>query len=302
MQQQLLVIDDSKPIHKLITAVLAEESVDVHSATDATYGITLATSMRPDLILLDIEMPGMNGFDACKKLKSDPTTAHVPIIFLTALSSIKEKVQGLELGAVDYVTKPFDNWELWARVRATLRTNQMVHLLEEKALLDPLTGLGNRAMFDRQLEAETAIRIRFGSPLSCIVMDVDHFKEINDSYGHPFGDSVLQKIAEIVSKHCRAGDVACRYGGDEFVIIAPHITANDAAVFAKRMNESIAKTQFLRQGQAIKITSSFGVADANDIYDRSIFQRADEALYASKQQGGNRVSIAPSAKPQAVAA
>ncbi|MDP9173251.1 MAG: diguanylate cyclase [Planctomycetota bacterium] len=302
MRQQVLVIDDSKAIHALVKTLLADDPVDVQCAADPAYGIALSGSIQPDLILLDVEMPGMNGFEVCRKLKSDPQTTQVPIIFLTASSSVEEKVRGLELGAVDYVTKPFHSWELWARVRASLRIQQLVHMLEKKALLDPLTGMGNRAMFDRHLAAEIAMRIRFKTPLSCIVMDVDHFKMINDANGHPFGDQVLRKVAEIITTICRTGDVACRYGGDEFVIIAPHSNATDAALLAKRIGTAIGKTEFARQGIAIRITSSFGVADATDVYDRSIFQRADDALYHAKQNGGNRVSVAPQPQAQSVAA
>jgi diguanylate cyclase (GGDEF)-like protein len=297
MRQQILVIDDSKHIHALVKALLAEEPVDIHSATDPNYGITLAGSMKPDLILLDIDMPGLNGFDVCRKIKADPVTAHVPIIFLTAVNSIQQKVKGLELGAIDYVTKPFHNWELWARVRSSLRTNHLVQMLEEKALLDPLTGLGNRAMYDRQMEAEIASRIRFGTQLTCIVMDVDHFKEINDTWGHPFGDNVLQRVSSMVTTACRTGDIPCRYGGDEFVIISPRTVAADAVLLARRIQEGVAKTEFKRDGQTIPITVSIGVADAGDLYDRSMFQRADDALYCSKEKGGNSVTMTSS--PQA---
>lgn len=303
MRQQVLVIDDSKPIHALVTTLLAEEKVDVQCASDAAYGITLAGSMRPDLILLDVEMPGINGFEACKKLKANPETAHIPIVFLTGLSSVEEKVKGLELGAVDYITKPFHSWELWARVRASLRMRHLVKMLEEKALLDPLTGLGNRAMFDRHLAAEIALRIRFNTPLSCIVMDVDHFKEINDAHGHPLGDQVLHAIADVITKICRAGDVGCRYGGDEFVVIAPHTTADEARLLADRMGTAIGKVAFQRKGITVRISASFGVADSTSVYDRSMFQRADDALYQSKQNGGNRVSVAPpQSHPQTAAA
>jgi two-component system, cell cycle response regulator len=303
MRQQLLVIDDSPPIHTLVKAMLSEEPVDTHSAMDATYGLTLADSMKPDLILMDIQMPGMNGFEACKKLKENPDTAHVPVIFLTALTSTKEKVLGLELGAVDYITKPFQASELWARVRASLRMHKLVQDLETKALLDPLTGLGNRAMFDRQLRAEVTVRIRFNTPLSVIVMDVDRFKKINDHCGHPIGDVILQKVADCISAICRAGDVACRYGGDEFAIIAPHATAADSAMLAKRMSEAISAIRVMHKGQPIPVTASFGVADSTALYDRSMFQRADDALYRSKQRGRNQVSIAtPAVEPDSAAA
>src|SRR6185437_14903212 len=213
MSQQILVIDDSEKVHALIKVILAEEPVEVHSATDPKYGLVLAASMRPDLILLDVDMPGVNGFEACRQLKQDPATADVPVIFLTSVSAVNEKVRGFSLGAVDYVTKPFNRSELVARVRASLKTEHAMRSLEEKALIDPLTGLGNRAMFIARFEAEVCLRIRTNTPLTCILMDIDHFKEINDNYGHATGDRVLQMIGKSISELCRTEDVACRFGG-----------------------------------------------------------------------------------------
>jgi diguanylate cyclase (GGDEF)-like protein len=301
MQRQILVIDDSKPIHTLIKALLVDDPVDIHSATDAAYGLVLAASVHPDLILLDVDMPGTNGFDACRQLKANPETANIPVIFLTALSSVEEKVRGLELGAVDYITKPFNAAELHVRVRGSLRTSHLIHLLEAKAMIDSLTGLGNRAMFDQRLAAEIALRIRFKSPLTCILIDVDNFKTINDNYGHPFGDHVLQKIAGVISEIGRTEDVACRYGGEEFVIITPHTNATDAAMLAERMRAAIAAIQFVQQGNSFTITSSFGVAEAGDTYDRTMLKRADDAMYCSKQNGRNRVSVAPQISQTAAA-
>jgi diguanylate cyclase (GGDEF)-like protein len=300
MNQQILVIDDSDKIHPLVKAILAGEPVDIQSATDPQYGLLLAQSIRPDLILMDVDMPGMNGFEACRQLKSNPATADVPVIFLTSLSDVKEKVHGFSLGAVDYVTKPFNRAELMARVRASLRTNQVIRTLEEKALIDPLTGLGNRAMFVQRFEAEVALRVRFKTPLSCILMDVDHFKQINDTWGHPVGDQVLKMIGKVIAELCRTEDVACRFGGEEFVIIAPHTNATDAEIFAERIRKILADTRFKPEGMAmnpllgdyIKVTASFGVAEATDLYDRSMLQRADDAMYQAKQEGRNRVVVA----------
>lgn len=300
MSQQILVIDDSEKIHALIKVILADEPVDVQSATDPKYGLVLAASIVPDLILLDVDMPGMNGFETCRQLKADPATADVPVIFLTSLSAVKEKVQGFSLGAVDYVTKPFNPAELTARVRASLRTKHVMRSLEEKALIDPLTGLGNRAMFVSRFEAEVCLRVRFNNPLSCILLDLDHFKEINDTYGHPIGDRVLEMIGKLIADLCRTEDVACRFGGEEFVIIAPHTTAADATIFAERIRSIIADTRFKPEGfkptpllgDNIRLTASFGVAEATDLYDRSMLQRADDAMYRSKQEGRNRVSVA----------
>ena len=301
MQRQILVIDDSKPIHALIKALLVDDPVDIHSATDAAYGMVLAASVHPDLILLDVDMPATDGFDACRQLKANPETADIPVIFLTALSSVEEKVRGLELGAVDYITKPFNAAELHVRVRGSLRTSHLIHLLEAKAMIDSLTGLGNRAMFDQRLAAEIALRIRFNNPLACILIDVDNFKTINDNYGHPFGDHALQKIAGVISEICRAEDVACRYGGEEFAIITPHTNAVDAAMLADRMRIAIAAIPFVQHGSSFTITSSCGVAEAGATYDRTMLKRADDAMYHSKQKGRNRVSVAAQISQSAAA-
>ena len=290
MQQQLLLIDDSKHIHPLIKALLSDEQLEIHSAYDAEFGLSLIKTLRPDLILMDVDMPGLNGFEACRKLKSDPANSSIPLIFLTSCGSIEEKVRGLELGAVDYVTKPCNRAELQARVRASLRMSQLIRLLEEKALIDALTGLGNRAMFEQRLAAETALRIRSGLPLACIVLDLDQFKSINDTFGHPFGDVVLRKIATIIAEHCRTEDVGCRLGGEEFAVLAPNTTAEQATTLAERMRAAIAKTSFVHGGKSVTVTSSFGVVDAGDPYDRSLLERADAALYESKQHGRNRVT------------
>lgn len=306
MNQQILVIDDSEKVHPLVRVILAKEKADIHSATEPKYGLVLAASLRPDLILLDVDMPGMNGFEACRQLKLNPSTANIPVIFLTSLSAVNQKVQGFSLGAVDYVTKPFNREELLARVRASLRTQLSMRSLADKAMIDPLTGLGNRAMFTSRLEAEVCLRVRYNTPLSCILADIDHFKQINDTYGHQIGDRILQMVAKVIADLCRTEDVACRCGGEEFVVIAPHTTAADSAVFADRIRETIASTHFKPEGfkinallgESIRATASFGVAEALDPHDRSMLQRADEAMYRSKKQGRNRVSVAEPAQNQ----
>jgi diguanylate cyclase (GGDEF)-like protein len=300
MKQQLLVIDDSEKIHPLVKTILADECLDIQSATDPQKGLLLAASMRPDLILLDVDMPGMSGFEVCKQLKSNRATDVARVIFLTSLSSLKEKVRGFELGAVDYVTKPFSRGELTARVRAALSTSRQIRSLEQNALVDTLTGLGNRAMFAQRFEAEICLRARFNNPLCCILIDLDHFERINETHGRSMGDQIMAQIARDISVMCRTEDVACHYGADEFVVITPHTSGSDAVVFAERICEMIEGTQFMPQelkshptlGNSIRVTASFGVAGALNRYDRSILQRADAALNRSKQEGGNRVSLA----------
>ncbi len=303
MHQQVLLIDDSKQIHALVSSLLGDEPITIHSAFDAQFGIVQAASLRPDLILLDVEMPGVDGYETCRRLKADAVTASLPIVFLTARATTEEMVQGLNLGANDYVAKPFKLSELLSRVRAALRTSHLIRLLEDKALIDSLTGLGNRAMFDKRLAAEVSLRIRSGNPLACIVLDVDQFRVVNDTYGQPVGDQMLTRIGETLSEMCRAEDVACRDGGQKYIILAPQTTASQAAEFAEQMRVAIEKIPFSRQGTPITVTCSFGISEARDIYDRSILERAEEALNQSKKQGRNCVSIAPTQHmPRAMAA
>jgi two-component system cell cycle response regulator len=303
MHQQILLIDDSKAIHPLVKSLLVDEPVMIHSAFDGQTGLVLAASLRPDLILLDVEMPGMDGFETCRRLMADPATARLPVMFLTARAAADELVRGLNLGAVDYVIKPFKLSELLSRVRAALRASYLIRLLDEKAMIDTLTGLGNRAMFDKRLMAEVAARIRSGNPLSCIMLDVDHFKDINDKFGRSFGDQVLCKIADALTAICRVEDVACRYGGEEFVVLAPRTSAEHAALLAERMRIAVASIPFWQQGESITVTCSFGVADAAGTFDRLMLERAEQALYHAKGKGRDCISIAPShPRPQAVAA
>jgi diguanylate cyclase (GGDEF)-like protein len=293
--QQILVIDDSKPIHDLVRALLADEAVEIHSALDAEYGLARAASLRPDLILLDVDMPRMNGFDACRAAKADRATAGIPVVFLTSLSTTDEMVRGLELGAVDYVTKPFNRAELWARVRAALRTSHLVRLLETKALLDPLTGLGNRAMFERLMTAEVSRRGRFGNPLSCILVKVDDLAVMNGAHLASYDDRALQQVAELIAGVCRPEEVACRYGEREFVVIASHVSAEEALGLAGRLKAAVADARWTFQGVPVRVTASFAVADAATLYDRSMVQRAEDALHLVAQQAPARAGHVPGA-------
>jgi two-component system, cell cycle response regulator len=292
VRQTILIIDDSKDIHSLVASLLAEESLTMHSAFRGDVGSDMACSLRPDLILLDIEMPDLDGFETCRRLKANPLTSGLPVIFLTGRESTGEKVLGFELGAVDYVTKPFVPAELLSRVRASLRTSRCIQLLEQRALIDPLTGLGNRAMFESRFAAEIGLRIRSGHPLACIVIDVDEFKIVNDNYGHPFGDHVLKTVAEVLLNFSRIEDVVCRLGGEEFIVLAPRTAACQAAQLAERMRVAIAHISFSHQNKAVTVTCSFGVAEAFGSFGRLMLERADRALYRSKEEGRNRVSIA----------
>jgi diguanylate cyclase (GGDEF)-like protein len=278
MTKQILLIDDSKAIHQLLTSLLAEEPVKIHSAFDAEFGIGLAASLRPDLILLDVDMPVVDGYETCRRLKSTAETASLPIIFLTAKASTEEMVRGLDLGACDYVTKPFKLSELLSRVRAALRTGHLIRLLEDKALLDSLTGLGTRAMFDSRLAAEVALRVRSGGALSCVALEIEGFEEIDQKYGPAFGDQVLSKIGEQIHETCRPEDVACRFRRSSFCILSPRTTALEAETLAQKVSSAISATRFARQNISFALNCRFAVTSAQDPYDRALLQRAEQAL------------------------
>jgi diguanylate cyclase (GGDEF)-like protein len=288
MHQQILLIDDSKQIHALVAGLLQNEPCDLHFAADGEQGITLAESIRPDLILLDVEMPGKDGYATCRLLKTDPNLFSIPVVFLTSHSTTEEKVHGLDLGAVDYVAKPFSPTELLARVRAALRTSRAIKMLEEHARVDFLTGLGNRAMFKERLAAEVSLRVRTKKPLACVVVDIDNFRAINDAHGHPFADGVLRRVAEVLKGVVRTEDIACRLGGDAFVVITPNTETEDALLLAER----ISPLAFTHRDQSVEVKFSVGVGPAMDTYDRAMYERAVEAIQEAKRIGQTGVVVA----------
>jgi two-component system cell cycle response regulator len=301
MPQKILIIDDSPAIHTLLHARLRDEPVALHSAHSGDEGLLMASALLPDLILLDVDMPDPNGFEVCRRLKGDPKLAATPIIFLTGAATTEQKIQGLELGAMDYITKPFEPAELRARVRGALRLKFLMDLLTQKAQIDALSGLWNRRYFDQRLEAEISLAKRSKRPLAILMLDLDHFKSINDRYGHPMGDEVLRRVGAQLASSVRVEDIVCRYGGEEFAIVAPNISTG-ALQLAERLRSAIEKMSFSFGGHEVKVTVSIGVASCEDSLDPTLLHQADAALYRAKQNGRNRVESCSAAAAQKPAA
>ena len=294
----MLVVDDSPDIHALLDVRLRPEALTLHHALSGAEGLAMARDLRPDVVLLDVDLPGLSGFEVCRALKADLGTSATPVIFLTGATSTLSKVEGFNAGAVDYVTKPFDAAELRARVRAALRTKRYQDLLATRASVDALTGLGNRSCFDQRLEQAVAAGLRYGRPACLVLLDLDHFKSLNDRFGHPFGDQVLQAVGELAAASVRPTDSACRYGGEEVALILDEADAAAGAVVAERVRAGIAALAFRPRGEPVLITASFGLASAEhlggpaQLDGKRLVALADAALYRAKAEGRNRTCAA----------
>ena len=295
MAERVLLIDDSEAVQLLVRAELEADGLDVIGAPDGRAGIRMAREAAPDLILLDVSMPGLSGYEVCELLQVQAETATIPIIFLSAASEPVDRVRGLHAGADDYVTKPFTGDELRARVNVALRHRRRLEMESRRAMRDALTGLWNRADFDERLTAEAAGARRHGAPLSCVILDLDHFKAINDSYGHPFGDTALRATADVLAATCRREDGACRYGGEEFAVLCPGVDEAGAAILGERLRAGLAELTLTSPKRTdVRLSASGGVASGIPALvplaegARRLVAAADAALYAAKRGGRNR--------------
>ncbi len=295
----ILVIDDSKLIAHVAKNILSKQGYEVLLAGDGETGFDMAEDNKPDLILLDLILPGIDGYEVCRRIKNNSPTADIPVIMLTSKAEHADKVHGLKIGASDYVTKPFDEGELIARVKTHLRIKELYESLQEKnrqllemANRDGLTGLYNHRYFQETLSKDFQRAIRYKESLSCIMFDIDHFKKFNDTYGHQTGDVVLKKLGGLIKGLMRDSDLAARYGGEEFTLILYHTTKNDAVIIAERLRKTVERHRFKAEDLILNVTISIGVASYYhpDIQDaKTLIECADKALYRAKKEGRNRV-------------
>lgn len=290
----VLIVDDEKHNRNLLTELLKAE-YRLIVAKNGEQALQRAHEYRPDLILLDVLMPDMDGYAVIRALKHDDDTRDIPVIFVTALDSVGDEEKGLELGAVDYISKPFHPPIVRVRVRNHLQSVQQRRLLEQLALLDSLTGIPNRRRFNQVFEQEWRRCLRTGAPLSLIVVDVDNFKAFNDNFGHAAGDEVLRRIAMSLQKSLRRpADLVCRYGGEEFVILLPGIEMEGAQVLAEASRFEI-EAQYVEgetSGPPTHVTVSMGGVTRvpnQTMPDLGLFREADASLYEAKRLGRNRV-------------
>jgi len=297
----LLIVDDEKRNRSLLTELL-QGDYRIILAKNGEQALERAREHHPDLILLDVLMPDRDGYAVIRELKNDDQTRDIPVIFVTALDSAGDEERGLELGAVDYISKPFNPAIVRVRIRNHLQSVQQRRLLEQLAMLDSLTGIPNRRRFTKVFEQEWRRGMRDGTPVSLIVVDVDHFKAYNDTYGHAAGDEVLRLIARTLQDALRRpGDFVARYGGEEFVILLPGITGEGARALAEQARADVEAKHITHADSGVSpyVTISMGGATCDAVAaageDMDLFRLADAYLYEAKHGGRNRVAWAPDA-------
>jgi diguanylate cyclase (GGDEF)-like protein len=291
----VLIADDVPANVEFLTEVLGDDK-EILVATTGRQALETAIAQLPDLILLDIIMPDQDGYEICVRLKRESATQNIPVIFVTALNQEQDEARGLEVGAIDYITKPFSPSIVRARVRNQLELKRYRDLLEKLSTTDGLTSIPNRRQFDQTLDREWRRGVRNQSTLALILMDVDGFKAFNDHYGHVAGDDCLRMVAASVAQIARRpGDLAARFGGDEFACLLPETNSGGALMAATRVQENVNNMQIPHafSTAADHVTISAGLAAMVPVLGQSpseLIKRADERLYAAKQRGRNQVA------------
>ena len=303
---KILIVDDHEDNIELLRARLEARGYEVHGANDGYAALEAVERVCPDLILLDVMMPKMDGIEVVRRLKANSKLPFIPVIMQTALDSTENKVQGLDAGADDYITKPINFAELEARVNSLLRIKKLQTQLEERdielselnaklrkiSLTDGLTGVDNRRSLEERLKEMWGHSIRLHEPIAIVMCDIDKFKSVNDDYGHQAGDSVLKEIAQLLKDEAREIDRVGRYGGEEFLLILSGTVLDAAVTFAERLREKVENHTFSYEGGTLRRTMSCGVAGAPHprVKDQEALVRAaDDALYVAKETGRNRV-------------
>ncbi len=312
-ETRILVVDDHPDNVEIIDARLSSRGYQIETAANGQEALARVHANPPHLILCDVMMPVMDGYEVSRRVKNDESLPYIPIILVTARDSTADKVEGLEAGADDYLTKPINFPELEARVRSMLRikrlqdeldlknrelerTNQELEVANRKlrklSITDGLTELFNHRHVHELLHEEFERSRRSGEPLAVVMIDLDRFKAVNDTYGHPTGDVILYETARIIRETAREIDMVGRYGGEEFIAILPNTAEEEASKFAERVRAAVEGYVFRDEANEVRMTASSGVASFPGIDSdtpEALLKRADEALYVAKESGRNRV-------------
>ena len=289
----VLVVDDEPDKRLLLAFALENEGYEVHTAVDGVAGLQAVELHQPDLIVTDVMMPRMDGYEMIRRVRANPQTKFIPVIIQSAARVEGRDVRlGSELGALGYITDPTDLDLLRARARTLLELKQYLDSCQEAAFTDHLTGLANRRRFERQLEREAARTERYSRPFCLLLVDIDNFKDVNDTRGHDAGDEALRQVANVIQSGTRGIDTGARIGGDEFAVSLPETDLVRGLEVAERLRAAIAALDF---GPAGRVTASLGVAElpACARTNEELRASADAALYEAKRGGRDRAACAP---------
>jgi diguanylate cyclase (GGDEF)-like protein len=315
----VLVTDDSLTVRMMLKSQLEEQGYQVSLCDDGETCMAFLqqTETPPDVVLLDLVLPGVDGIHVLNWIKSRSDDVHIPVILLTALGAVDDLVRGLDQGADDYIAKPFEGEELLARVRAQIRLKRLQDELsgrnaeleaadQEKdrllsqlaaknkqlavmATTDTLTGVSNRGSIEQFLDNEASRAKRFGTDLAVAMVDIDHFKRVNDTYGHPVGDRVIREVSRAITDTIRTVDQVGRYGGEEFLVVLPGADLEGAMILGERVRETVAALYLEPQGIAPTLSCGVAVWDPGVTSWNELVSAADQALYEAKRNGRNRV-------------
>jgi diguanylate cyclase (GGDEF)-like protein len=288
----VLVVEDHPDQRELLAIVLQREGYKVVTAANGLEALEKLETENVQIVLSDIMMPKMDGFELIKRIRMNPALKNIYLILITARIQEGDRVRGLDLGADDYITKPFSFSELLARVRVGSRVVHYQKHLEYQTQVDSLTGLFNRRAFEKKIHEEFERSKRYHNPLSVLILDIDNFKTINDTYGHHGGDAALVKISETFREKTRQTDFPSRYGGEEFVLVLPETDQENALQVASKIHEAIRACAFGTTARPYKLTVSIGVSSTSARFYsdwRQMVNDADQALYFAKNTGKDRV-------------
>lgn len=288
---KVLLVDDDRSILRIVSHWLASEGYQTFQAADGEEALKRIESNCPDFVLTDWEMPRMDGLELCRRLRQMKLPHYVYVIFLTVKAGLEETVAGLEVGADDFLGKPIEKFELLARMRAGARVLELEQRLSRMAYTDPLTGLLTRRAFYEAVGREWERAKRYHLPLSCVMLDIDYFKRINDVHGHAAGDTVLAAVAQQLVRNCRACDLVCRHGGEEFCVLLPETADLGAAQWAERARQSMHELEIAIAGTTVRVTCSFGTAQRHEDTQtgEQLVDQADQALLVAKRSGRDKV-------------
>lgn len=289
--RKVLIVDDDPATLRLIAKITATTGYQVATARDGREAFELIRDWSPELLVTDWDMPHLSGPQLCRKVREAELPFFVYIMLLTAKSRSEELVEGLEAGADDFISKPIEPAVFLARLKSGARTVVMERRLRDIARLDPLTGIMNRRTFHERADDEWDRATRYGHPLSCVIVDLDFFKRINDTHGHAAGDAVLQAVARLLERHTRTSDVLARFGGEEFCVLLTETDESGAAAWGERFRQALAATPIAVSEQVLNVTASVGVAARlpDTTSPESLVALADQALGTAKESGRNRV-------------